>query len=330
MVEAWATRKGDSPQREEYVSRINRVIDHIETNLDGNLSLESLARVASFSRFHFHRIFKAMVGETLNQFIQRVRLEKAAARLIASPGKSITEIALDAGFSGSSTFARAFKESFRVSATQWRLQDGKICKTNGKKRQTIGKIWKDLEISSRYIDSINRNQKWRIKMKDRKQQVEVEVKEMSEMNVAYVRHIGPYKGDGALFKGMFDKLTRWAGPRDLLRFPETRMLSVYHDDPEITDEEKLRTSVCITIPGDADVDGEIGKMTVPGGKFAVARFEISSDEFEAAWGAVMGGWMPESGYQPDDRLCYELCHNNPDEHPEKKHIVDICVPVKPL
>ncbi len=167
-------------------------------------------------------------------------------------------------------------------------------------------------------------------MKDREQQVTVEVKEMPELNVAYVRHIGPYKGDGALFEGMFGALMKWAGPRDLLRFPETRMLCVYHDNPEITDEDKLRMSACISVPAGAEVDGEIGKMTVPGGKFAVARFEIASDQFEASWGAVMGGWLPESGYQPDDRLCYELCHNNPSEHPEKKHIVDICVPVKPL
>ncbi len=71
-------------------------------------------------------------------------------------------------------------------------------------------------------------------------------------------------------------------------------------------------------------------MTIPGGKFAVARFEIAADEFENDWNMLMGGWMPESGYQPDDRLCYELNHNDPKEPPDHKHIVDICVPVRPL
>ena len=84
--------------REEYTSRINRVIDYIEKNTDKGLSLESLAKVAIFSPFHFHRIFRAMVGETLNQFIQRIRIEKAAAQLIVNPKKSITEIAFDCGF----------------------------------------------------------------------------------------------------------------------------------------------------------------------------------------------------------------------------------------
>ena len=81
--------------RDEYISRINRVIDYIEENLDDDLSLVRLADVAHFSRFYFHRIFKAIVGETLNSFIQRIRVEKAAILLDANPARSITEIAFD-------------------------------------------------------------------------------------------------------------------------------------------------------------------------------------------------------------------------------------------
>ena len=64
--------------KDEYTARINRVLDYIEANIDTALSLETLAGVAHFSPFHFHRIFKAMTGETLNRFIQRIRVEKAA------------------------------------------------------------------------------------------------------------------------------------------------------------------------------------------------------------------------------------------------------------
>ncbi len=163
-----------------------------------------------------------------------------------------------------------------------------------------------------------------------KSQVQIEVKAMPELEVAYVRNIGPYKGDGELFKGLFNKLMMWAGPRGLLRFPATQVLIVYHDDPNVTDEEKLRLSASISVPKETDAEGEVGRMTVPGGQFAVARFEIGTDEFEQAWGMVCGDWLPDSGYQPDDRLCYELCHNNPEDHPDGKHIIDICVPVRPL
>ena len=143
--------------RQEYMGRINRVIDHIESNLDGNLKLDTLAGVANFSPFHFHRIFSAIVGETLNQFIQRIRLEKAASQLIDNPKKSITEIAFDCGFSGSATFARAFKESFGISASQYRSGerpvDSKIRKTNRKLDQSLGRISKDIEVTVIYSES---------------------------------------------------------------------------------------------------------------------------------------------------------------------------------
>ena len=167
-------------------------------------------------------------------------------------------------------------------------------------------------------------------MKSRETEANVEVKELPEMHVAYVRHIGPYKGDAELFGRLFGKLMAWAGPRGLLRFPETQVLTVYHDDPEITDEEKLRTDACITVPHDTVVEGEIGKTSISAGKYAVGHFEITADEYEDAWKTVYGGWLPKSGHRPDDGPCYELYRNDPKEHPQGKQIVDICVPVKPL
>ncbi len=78
------------------------------------------------------------------------------------------------------------------------------------------------------------------------------------------------------------------------------------------------------------VDGEVGLMTIPGGKFAVGHFEIDETQFGQAWDALLGEWMPSSGYQSDGRMCYELYLNDPHAHSEKKFLVDICEPVKPL
>jgi len=319
--------------REEYASRINRVIDYIEANLGGDLSLEVLADVASFSRFHFHRVFRAMVGESLNRFIQRRRVEKAASQLIGNPKKTITEIALDCGFSGSATFARSFREAFGMSASEWRSKwrdaRSKTGKHDSKDNQALGKNGKDAAGPLMYFDDRTRNLAWRVTMADGSQ-ANIEVKEMPELHVAYVRHIGPYKGDPELFGRLFQKLMTWAGPKGLLRFPETQVLCVYYDDPDITSEEKLRVDACITVPESTPADSGVGTMSVPGGKFAVGRFELGPDDYEEAWTAMMGHWLPASGYQPDDRLCYELYQNDPDTHPEKKHIVDICIPVRPL
>jgi len=316
--------------RQEYVGRINRVIDFIEENIATELRLETLAKVANFSRFHFHRIFSAMVGETLNGFVRRLRLEKAASMLNTHPKDTITDIALACGFSSSAAFARSFSEHFGVSASEFRRRgtkrmpgvregESKNGKTEGKICKAESKAGKAFPGTSHYIDERNINSNRRFEMK-------VEVREAPDLHVAYCRHTGVYQGVGEAF----EKLMRWAGPRGLCQSGKTRVLGVYHDDPEITDPSKLRSSACITVPEGTEVEGEIGTMTVPGGKFAVARFEIGKEQFTEAWDELSGRWMPESGYQPDDRPCYELYLNDPKEHPEGKFIVDLYMPVKPL
>lgn len=315
----------------EYTSRINRVIDHIEEHLDEDLTLEELARVACFSPYHFHRIFGALTGETLCRFIQRLRVEKAARMLMHNPGLSITEIALDCGFSSSATFARAFRNRFDVSASEWReAADRKMGKTDRNDGQAVRKGCEAIEITPAYLDPHN-NLHWRIEMKgENTLEAEVEVKEVQPMHVAYLRHVGPYAGDEQLFERLWGRMMQWAGPRGLIRPPQTQSLTLYHDDPEVTPDDKLRLSICITVPEDTQPEGEIGTMTVPGGKVAMATFELRPDQYGDAWNAVYGGWLPGSGFQPDDRPAYELCLNDPKEHPEHLHQVAICVPVKPL
>ena len=153
---------------------------------------------------------------------------------------------------------------------------------------------------------------------------------MPGMHVAYVRNIGPYVGDDQLFGELWGKLCGWAGPRNLMN-KDTLFLSVYYDDPKITDEEKLRVDVCMTVPEDTRVDGEISKQKLEEGLYALARFEIKEpSEYMESWDAVYRGWLPESGYQPDNKPSYEIYRNDPKEHPEGIQIVDICVPIKPL
>jgi AraC family transcriptional regulator len=158
----------------------------------------------------------------------------------------------------------------------------------------------------------------------------VEVRDVPKMHVVYIRHIGPYKGDAELFKGLFNRLFTWAGAHELLQFPRTKVLTVYHDNPDVTDDDKLRTSVCITVPENTPVEGEVGAMDIPAGKYAIGHFEIEENGYERAWDALYGVWLTESGYQPEDRPPFELYLNDPKEHPEHKHIVDIYMPVKPM
>ncbi len=311
--------------RQEYLGRINRVMDYIDSHLDRSFSLEELAGVACFSRFHFHRVFSLLVGETLGDYIRRIRLERAGSFLVLHPKDSITTVSLDCGFSSSSTFARAFKERFGMSATEWReggWRRSKLCKAESKAGQADSKEGEagggGLSYPQWQKPRLRRIEMSRLKYK-------VEVKEMPELHVAYIRHIGPYNQVGEAMQRLF----KWAGPRGLLRFPETQPLAVYRDNTKTTETEKLRSDACITVPKGTEVDGEVGLMTIPGGKFAIGHFEIDGTQFGEAWDALIGEWLPSSGYQSDSRMCYELYLNDP-QGPQKKFIVDICEPVKPL
>jgi AraC family transcriptional regulator len=120
-MDALGTRPSKlSAHRREYERRVYRVMDYVQAHLDEELKLEKLAGVAAFSPFHFHRVFAAIAGETLSDFIRRVRLERAASGLAILRDTSVLEIALRCGFSSAATFARAFKSHFGMSATEWR------------------------------------------------------------------------------------------------------------------------------------------------------------------------------------------------------------------
>lgn len=350
-----------TPPRAEYIARINRVMDYIDEHLGGPLTLDELAGIAAFSPFHFHRIFAALVGETPGQYVRRLRLERAAQQLVAAPRKPITSVALDCGFSGSAPFARAFKESFGMSASEWRRTGGCRMPADGetghgpraddareasggacgmqerKDRQALGNQGKAWEVVPVYGGAVQQRPIWRVTMAQqdgdpaRRDGIEaqVEVREVPAFTLAYVRHTGPYAGDSELFGRLFARIMQWAGPRGLLG-PETRVVSVYHDNPGLTEPDKLRVSVGVSVPDDTATEGEIGTMVIPGGTWAVAGFELADDEYAAAWDAVFSGWLPDSGYQPADGVCYEQFHNDPDQHPEHKCVVSICVPVKPL
>lgn len=304
----------------EYISRINKTFDYIEVNLDKPLTLGELAAVANFSKFHFNRIFHAVTGETPFQFIQRVRIEKAAMIISTQRKKSISEVAVQCGFSDIAVFSRNFKSHFKITASEYRTKKMHISNLS----QDVSNNRQNEERPTQYFCPELKTIKWRTNMKLNKS---VEVKELQKMTVVYIRHIGPYKGNEKLFEGIWNRLFAWAGPRGLIGGKDFKSLIIYHDDPNVTIEDKLRMSVCITVPANTKVDGEIGKMELEAAKYVVARFEVTAQEFAQAWDWVYGQWFPESGYQPDDKPCFEMY---PEEPKDGKFVVDICVPVKPV
>ena len=301
----------------DYISRINRTFDYIEANREKPLTLEELATIANFSKFHFNRIFQSIVGETPFQFVLRVRLEKAATLILTNKSESITEIAYKCGFSDISIFSRNFKSYFQISATKYRVKksnNSNLSQPDSNKNQIDENL-------SPYFCPVLKTIKWRTNMKLNKG---VEVREPPKMTVAYIRNMGPWGGDKNEYEKLRNKLFSWAEARDLIFGKDFKYFILYHDDPNVAPGDKLRMSLCITVPPETKVNGEIGKMEIEAAKYAIARFELTDKDFQMAWEWLYRQWLPNSGYKLDDKPYFETYPEAPER---EKFVVDFCIPV---
>ena len=298
----------------ENLARINKALYFIGQNLDRKLLLEDIAKEAHFSPYHFHRLFSVVLGETPNEYITRKKIEKAASYFLNKKDISVTEASERTGFSSISTFSRAFKKFYGLSPQEFKEQSpekfSKICKTESKNGQ--------LQITfEQYISSIQKSLNW-IQMN-----ATTEVKTLEEFQLAYVSHVGKMDHVG----NAYDALIKWAAPKGLMAQENLRMVTIYHDSPKITDPNHLRMSACMILNQPVKADGEVGLRTLESTKCIVSRFEITPFEFQQAWESNFA-WMTEHGYKKADKDPFEIYYNNYVDHPEKKFIVDLCIPIQ--
>ncbi len=306
----------------EYAWRIGAVQDYIEKHLEEPLSLEALAGVAHFSPYHFHRLFAAFTGETLFQYIQRLRLEKAIFWLLAQPHLDITEVALRCGFANSSSFAKAFKAYYGVPASK--IKDSPI-QLNESLPISKSNLRQVLEKGSCY--NPDRSQAVAREKEASLLDYWVEVKEIQPIEVVYRRHIGAYKGNAALFSQLFEELNKEVKALALPCTSQTRWLILCHNIPGITEKEKLILSICMTVEGSLPHTGNLGHRWIEGGKYGIGHFQLAKDQYPLAWNLMFSEWLPKSGYQPDDRPCFECYGEDKGEAVEE---VAIYIPLEPL
>lgn len=304
-----------------YISRINKVMDYVDGHLDEPIRLDTMAEIAHFSPFHFHRIFTLLVNETPADFLLRLRIERSAQFLKDYSDKPISEIACDCGFNSTAQFSRSFRKRFGMSATTYRdtpkfvlVNDGIYYRKNdqrlSKKPQlTLNEDPELCSVNFKQLIFMDTN---------------IIIQEKPEIQVIYCRHTGAFNQIG----NAYEKLMRWAGPRGLIG-PDTHGITVYYDDPSVTEIEKVRQSACIPVHRDVKVEGEIGKMTLPAGKYAVGHFEIQGHQFEQSWN-TMCLWFTESGYEPGEGYSFEQYYNNHSGKPDHQFVLDICIPVRSL
>lgn len=292
----------------EYIERINRVIDYIELNIDRKIDLDMLAHVACLSKYHFHRIFHSFTDEPLYSYINRLRVERAAALLLTRK-ETITNIAFSCGYNDSATFSRTFKKRFKVSPSVW-------------KKKKNSKIDQEYIIKPSYIYTSN------IKTESIIKAATIEEKTLQTMTIAYIRYTGPYAGNNRLFYYLHKKLMKWGQEEDLVNYPVTKDIIIYHDSVGITDTNRFRISVGITVSDDVQVSGEIGKLSILKGRYIICRFVLKNEEYGHAWTHVYRRIIPQRGLQPNDGYCFEMYSFDYYNKENNTTTVDICVPIK--
>jgi len=270
-----------------YQARINQILLYIQQHLDEDISLDRLADLACFSSYHFHRIFRGIVGESIKEYIRRLKLERAVWQL-RSTKQSILQIALQAGFETHASFIRAFQKMFRKTPSQVRLL---------KK----GALFNPKEISHiKPIGELIMN---------------VTIKTIEPIKVAYMRHIGPYQEATTTW----DKLKTWA-QQHKLDFTNKLFIGVGYDDPEVTPAAKLRYDACISVADNIKADGEVGIQVLPGGEYATVTHQGPYYELAEVYAWLIGTWLPQSGRDADNVSCFEIYLNAP-EHTKPENLL---------
>jgi AraC family transcriptional regulator len=303
--------------RDVYVDRMHRVTEYIDQHLDQFLELETLAEVAHFSPFHFHRLFSALMGETLGAYLRRRRCEVAATRLAAQPKLSILQIALGVGFGSAEAFTHAFSARFGCSPTTWRLQQS-AQRANSNSNQANSKF-DQAQPSEARKNGVPNAIKAETPMK-------VEIIDRKPTPIAYLRHVGPY-GDpiGAFWQS---RVYPWMVTHGLIGQPR---YGISHDDPNVTAPEQCRYDAGCEIPAHLLVGADAHRTTIPGGKYAALNFKGVVAEFEPAWEALLRDWLPSSGLQLDNRPMFEYYPIDSRYDPATGMLeCKLCVPVTPL
>jgi AraC family transcriptional regulator len=290
------TTKASTAQ--DYRERLNRVFLYIEQHLVGSLALAELASIACFSPFHFHRIFTAFSGESVADYVRRLRLERAAQHL-AYTTSAITEIALSSGYETPAAFSRAFAAHFGVTPTEYRQRT--------QPARGAGTRLFDLHEPAA-----------------KEPTMKPDLRTIDPISVIYVRRTGPYR---QVASEAFTALMQFAGPRGLIG-PTAKMIGASHDDPQVTGPDKLRYDACLSVDREVAVAGEVGRKTLAGGRYAVFLHRGSYDLFQHSYDQIFKDWLPQSGEHLRDEPCFEQYLNTPMDTKTDDLRTEIWLPLK--
>lgn len=150
----------------------------------------------------------------------------------------------------------------------------------------------------------------------------IEVKKLPETHLAAVQSIGVQNLETA-----YQQLISWAISENLFPKENSKMITVYHDSFKTTPPDQIKMHAGLLLKEPIEENGMVFPEVLPEGKYIIGHFEITHEEFGKAWSGLFQ-WMNENGFQFRKTPPFEMYHNNFQEHPEKKSMVDFYIPVE--
>jgi len=275
-----------------YQTKLNRVVEHIHAHLDTDLKSEELAEVAHLSSYHWHRIYRSMRGESMNETIRRIRLQRAGDQL-ANSDIAVADIASSSGYGSVEAFTRAFKDfsgqtpaAFRESGSHARFRQ-----------------------ANEAIDASG---------------FKIVVKELPATTAYAQAARGPYMQIDRAFEGVIGRLMS-AGAMD----SSSRLLGVFHDDPDMIEPEDLTAHACVITSDPVNPNSTDDETyAIRGGQYACLHYTGPYSDMKEAYRWFFGVWLPSSGFDADDAPMLEEYLNSPMDVPASELQTMICLPIK--
>lgn len=279
-----------------YARCVERATLFMESHISEQILLDDIAAYAGLSPYHFHRIFKAVKGETTRQYLIRIRLE-LAAHLLTHTTNEVAAIGLMAGYDQPEVFSRAFKQYFEVSPSVFRQQAGEQI---GQRQQTWAHLsMEDLQIGPPVMRFV------------------------ADTAVACIRHTGSYDQVGKTW----NRLMLWALTHLQVGFG-TQTLGIVHDNPDITDTSSVRYDACIVLKKPAKPQGIIQPHTIPGGKYAVFRYKGPYDRFYEVYDYLYLICLRRYGYRLRHTPALEWYIQSPPFYQPRDYVTDFYLPIE--
>lgn len=278
---------------EQYQRQLDVVTDYIYTHLDDDLSLETLAHVSGFSRYHWHRIYRAVRGETAAQTVRRLRLERAAA-MLTETSWPVERIAWKAGFTGTEVFSRAFLRAYRTTPSRFRI--------GGRPASIDSPV---TSCSSGSMSSVSQDPGWAVRVETRR-----------GYRLAVSEHRGSYLDIGRAFSRVRDRV----GSGSL-------MVAIYEDDPDAVPPADLRSAAGTVVDPGTKIPHGLAERMVPAGRYAIMHYVGPYSSMHAAYLWLYGQWLPSSGEEPRDHPIVEEYLTDPATTPPVDAVTDILLPL---